>query len=83
MQHLLVDRDEHGEAFTWIHLQRVWRLSFALTWQPHGGGGSGVTLADVAAMPIRQAMAWYRWIGEARESEAKAIQAAREKARAR
>ena len=81
MQHLLVDREEDGEGFTWLNRWRVWSLAFGLTWQPHGGGGSGLTLADAERMPLGKAVAWHRWIIEAREREARAINQAREDAR--
>jgi hypothetical protein len=81
MQYLLVDRDEQGEAFTWLNRWRLWQLQFVLTWQPHGGGGSGITLADTAAMPLAMAMGWYRWIGQQREHESAEIRKAHENAR--
>ena len=83
MQHLLADRDEQGDAFTWLNRWRIWSLQFALTWQPHGGGGSGVSMADTGRMPLAQAMAWYRWIGETRDNEAAALRRAHEEARRR
>jgi len=81
MQLLLVDRDEEGQAFTWLNRWRISSLRFALTWQPHGGGGSGITRADTGRMPLWEAMAWYRWIGETREREARAIREAHESAK--
>jgi hypothetical protein len=81
MQHLLADRDEEGNAFTWLNRWRLWSLQFALTWQPHGGGGSSLSLGDTMRMTLAQAWAWYRWIGETREREAENIQHAHEEAR--
>jgi hypothetical protein len=77
MQHVCSGLEDGRTVFTWLNRWRVWNLQFALTWQPYGGGGSGVSLADTERMSLAQAMAWYRWIGETREAEAESIKRAR------
>src|SRR6185312_4875157 len=81
VQILALDRDEEGEVFSWLSRARLWSLQFSLTWQPYGGGGSGITMADTERMPLCQAVAWHRWIVEQREHEGASIRRAQEEAR--